>query len=39
MKYNDLHLKEIQKFHSCFPCLGLGTGAFRDEATADFKYY
>lgn len=38
MKYSDLHLKENQELHSWFLCLGIGAGAFRDEATAEFKY-
>lgn len=39
MKHSDLHVKENQELHSCFLCLGVGAGAFRDEATADFRYY
>ena len=38
MKYGDLHLKDNEKLHSCFPCLGIGSGAFREETTAGFKY-
>lgn len=36
-KGNHLHLKENQELHSCFFC-STGTGAFREEATADLKY-
>lgn len=39
MEYSDLHVKENQERHSCFLCLGVGAGAFREEATADFRCY